>query len=251
MDKIIYYKDELNDEFSNSNIKPRTIDENYKYIHKNPFWHIGCFFTNLITFPIMILYPKIKFNLKYIGKEKLKGINTGYFIYANHTQVFGDTHFTKKAVFPRFNDIIVNSENVSMPFFGNSIQTLGAIPVPTNRSAYKNFFECIKKKINNKDAITIYPEAHIWPYYTKIRNFKAVSFKYPIELNVPSFCITNTYQKVKNNKVQIISYIDGPFYGENKQDLRDKIYNKMVERSENSNIEVIKYILDKEKAKDV
>ena len=36
--KIIYYQDELNDEFSEAQIKPRIIDENYKYIHKNPFW---------------------------------------------------------------------------------------------------------------------------------------------------------------------------------------------------------------------
>ena len=30
--KIIYYKDELNDEFSKAKIKPRVIDENYIYI---------------------------------------------------------------------------------------------------------------------------------------------------------------------------------------------------------------------------
>ena len=31
--KIIYYKDELNDEFSGAEITPRKIDENYKYKH--------------------------------------------------------------------------------------------------------------------------------------------------------------------------------------------------------------------------
>jgi len=30
--KVIYYKDELKDEFSTAQIKPRIIDENYKYI---------------------------------------------------------------------------------------------------------------------------------------------------------------------------------------------------------------------------
>ena len=31
--KTIYYKDELNDEFSTAQITPITIDENYKYKH--------------------------------------------------------------------------------------------------------------------------------------------------------------------------------------------------------------------------
>ena len=35
--KIIYYKDELNDEFSETKIVPRKIDEKYKYNHKSMF----------------------------------------------------------------------------------------------------------------------------------------------------------------------------------------------------------------------
>ena len=33
MEKIIYYEDELNDEFSSAQIDIRTIDENYVFIH--------------------------------------------------------------------------------------------------------------------------------------------------------------------------------------------------------------------------
>ncbi len=77
----------------------------------------------------------------------------------------------------------------------------------------KNFLATIEEKIKNKHSITIYPEAHIWPYYTKIRPFKEVSFKYPIQLNAPVYCITNTYQNYgKHNKIQLVTYVDGPFY---------------------------------------
>ena len=31
--QVIYYEDELNDEFSKAKIVPRKIDENYKYKH--------------------------------------------------------------------------------------------------------------------------------------------------------------------------------------------------------------------------
>ncbi len=253
MDKIIYYEDELNDEFSKSSIEPRIIDENYKYVHKNPLWNLCSFvLQNILSVPIKILYAKIKFRIKYIGKEKIKPYrNEGYFIYGNHTQPFADTFIPSIPMYPKRNFLIVNPVNISLKGTGTLVEMLGAMPIPSNKSAMKNFLEAIKQKMNKGYAITIYPEAHIWPYYTKIRPFKDVSFKYPIQLEKPAFCITNTYQSYgKNNKkIKIVSYIDGPFYPnkeltlkEQQKELRNKIYNCMEERSENSNIEHIKYI---------
>lgn len=253
MNKTIYYEDELNDEFSKSSIEPRIIDENYKYVHKNPLWNLCSFvLQNILSVPIKILYAKIKFRIKYIGKEKIKPYkNEGYFIYGNHTQPFADTFIPSIPMYPKRNFLIVNPVNISLKGTGTLVEMLGAMPIPSNKSAMKNFLEAIKQKTNKGYAITIYPEAHIWPYYTKIRQFKDVSFKYPIQLKKPAFCITNTYQSYgKNNKkIRIVSYIDGPFYPnkeltlkEQQKELRNKIYNCMEERSENSNIEHIKYI---------
>lgn len=249
--KIIYYKDELNDEFSEAKIKPRVIDENYKYIHRNIFWNIFCFvIQNIILAPIRIISAKLKFKIKYIGKENLKKYkHTGYFVYVNHTQPFFDTLIPTIPIYPKRNFFIVNPENVSIKFLGNIVQMMGAIPLPSNIAAMKNFKSAVSKCITKKYAITIYPEAHIWPYYTKIRPFKSGSFAYPIELDVPTFCITNTYQASKKGKVKMVSYIDGPFFANKtlskpnqKKDLRDKVYYQMVERSRNSNVEVIKYV---------
>lgn len=251
--KIIYYKDELNDEFSTAKITPRKIDENYKYIHKNPLWNLASILLqNVLSMPIKVLYSKIKFRIKYVGKEKLRPYkNEGYFIYVNHTQIFADTFIPSVGNYPKRNFFIVNPENVSMKHFETLVEMLGAIPVPDNKMAMKNFLETIEKRIENKSSITIYPEAHIWPYYTKIRPFKDVSFKYPVQLNKPSFCMTNTYQAYGKNKdkIQIVTYIDGPFFADSnlnkkqqQKNLRDKIYNCMVERSKNSNVEYIKYV---------
>lgn len=72
-EKIIYYSDELNDEFSNAKIEPRVIDENYKYEHKNILWNITAWLVqNVISVPIKFAYAKLKFKIKYIGREKLK-----------------------------------------------------------------------------------------------------------------------------------------------------------------------------------
>mgnify|MGYP004619036343 FL=1 len=248
--RIIYYKDELNDEFSEAKITPRIIDENYVYEHKNPLWKFASLaLQNVVSMPIKILYSKLKFRQKYIGKEKIKKYkNTGYFIYANHTQNFADVFIPSLPIYPKRNFFIVNPENVSMKFLGNIVQMLGAIPIPSNRKAMMNFLDSINKKIEKNCAITIYPEAHIWPYYTKIRPFKNVSFKYPVQLQKPTFCMTNTYQERKNGKVKITTYIDGPFFSdiknpvkEQQQELRDKVYEQMVQRSQNSTYEHIIY----------
>lgn len=250
--KIYYYEDELNDEFSTAQITPRKIDKNYIYLHRNPIWNICSILAqNVLSMPIKISYLKFKLKIKYIGKEKLKKHkNTGYFIYANHTQVFADTFIPSIPVYPKRNFFIVNPANVSMKGSGTIIEMLGAMPIPNERNGMKNFLEAIENRINKNYSITIYPEAHIWPYYTKIRPFKSVSFKYPVKMDKPSFCMTNTYKAYGKNKdkAKIITYIDGPFFAdktlplkEQQEDLRNKIYNCMVERSKNNDIEIIKY----------
>ena len=48
-------------------------DEKYKYLHKNIFWNLANFLVqNVLSVPIKELYAKLKFRIKYIGKEKLK-----------------------------------------------------------------------------------------------------------------------------------------------------------------------------------
>ena len=250
--KVIYYKDELNDEFSSAKITPRKIDENYKYKHGKVWDFCSWVIQNVISMPIKVGYAKLKFRIKFVGKEKLKDYkSSGYFVYANHTQAFADTFIPSIAVFPKRNFLIVNPENISVKPFGGLIEMLGAIPVPGNKTAMKNFLDVINEKMEKDYSITIYPEAHIWPYYTGIRNFKSVSFKYPVEFKKPVFCVTNTYQKCGKSmdKVRIVSYVDGPFFAdeslsvrEQKEELRNRVYECKVERSRNSNVEVVRYV---------
>lgn len=251
--KIIYYDDELNNEFSSAKINPITIDENYKYEH-NFLWNLCSFvLQNFLSMPIKMLYAKIKFKHTIIGKEKFKECKKrGYFIYANHTQEFADTFFPSLSNYPKRNFFIVNPENISMKGLKHLVELLGAIPVPGNIKSTKRFKEIINKYINKEYSITIYPEAHIWPYYTKIRPFKDVSFKYPVELNVPIYTITNTYC-LNKGKIQIKSYVDGPFFPDIKlskkdaqSNLRNIAYKTMCERAKESSYEHIKYIKKQE-----
>ena len=247
--QIIYYQDEINDDFANSNINAIKIDKNYKYIHKNLIWKFISFFAyRIIATPVSYIYAKIKFGIKVENKKILKYYkNQGYFIYANHTQPILDTLIPTIIGFPKKAYVIAHPDNLSIKYIGKINGMLGALPIPGDITSSKNFMKSIKYFIKKKNIIAVYPEAHVWPYYTKIRNFKSVSFKYPVQLNVPSFAFTTTYHS-KNNKPKITVYIDGPFYPKNNQnkkqsqeDLRNEIYTCMNNRSKNSDFEYIKY----------
>ena len=135
-------------------------------------------------------------------------------------------------------------------------KSLGALPLPQTKNQFKNYLNAIEKINAKKNGITIYPEAHIWPKYNKIRPFLSVSFAYPTKLNSPCFTKTTVYKTTKNGKTKPIIYFDGPFYPdmnlsykERQKDLRDRIYNQMQERSVNSQSD-INFIYKKVYSKD-
>lgn len=253
MKKVVYYSDEINEEHSDKTFKiKKEIDSNYKYSNNNLFYRILSFIVyRLIATPFAFIYCKVFKGIKFKNVKVLKQLkNEGCFIYGNHTNPYSDAFSPHIITFPKKVYTIVHAANLNLPILGQSTKMLGALPVPTKLNGTRNFLSEIEKRCKQGNPILIYPEAHIWPYYTKIRPFTATSFSYPVKLNKPSFVLTTTYQRSNIlKKTQIVIYVDGPFYGNPKltlknqqHELRDKVYNCMLKRSENNNVEVIKYI---------
>ena len=255
--RVTYYTDERNDEFSTAEITPRTIDGSYKYCHESLFKKFTHFFWYRSIFtPIAYFYTKAVFHHKTVGNSVFESYrDVGYFMYGNHTQDIGDAFIPNMINIPKDNYVIVHPNNVSMPFLGKITPSLGALPLPDDLAAYRNFIKAVERRIGEGHAVVIYPEAHIWPFYTKIRQFKDDSFQYPVKLGVPVFCFTNTYQKRKHSKrPRIVTYIDGPFYPdkslsqkEQRKNLRDQVYNAMCERAKSSDVVWIEYIKREDK----
>jgi len=258
--KIIYYSDELNDEFANDSIQAKVIDESYAYLGGKArkighfIWYI------LLARPLAYVYMKLWYGHRIIGREKLrykdKNINEkGIFLYGNHTNALADALIPSMISFPKDAYVVVHPNNVSMPVLGSITPSLGALPLPSNIAATKNFLAAVQYHIDYKDNVIIYPEAHIWPYYTKIRPFQDKSFRYPVQYGALVYCFTNVYRKRLFRKTpKIITYIDGPFTAdkalskaEKKKVLRDKVFRIMVQRSRQNNIEVVKYIKKEKK----
>jgi len=255
--RIIYYRDELRDEFSTAQITPRRIDGNYVYCH-NSLWKrwTHFFWYRMVFTPIAYFYTKMKFAHKTVGNELMKEFrDRGYFMYGNHTQDIGDAFIPNMINLPKDNYVVVHPNNVSMPFLGRITPSLGALPLPDDMAACRNFVKAMERRLEEGHAVVIYPEAHIWPYYTGIRPFPDDSFAYPVKFGVPVFCFTNTYQKRKGSKEpRIVTYVDGPFYPDpalpakaRRRDLRDRIYACMCRRAESSTVTRIQYIKMEEK----
>ncbi|MBQ7881069.1 MAG: hypothetical protein IJ358_04435 [Clostridia bacterium] len=249
--RIVYYDDELNNEFSGSKVKSKTIGSNYKYISKNPIYKFFSFIAyRLIATPIAFMYKWCK-SVRFENKQVLKKCKgKGYFVYANHTNRASDVLSPHLISFPTKTYTVVASENMNIPGIWGATKMLGALPLPNTLEGSRNFVNALEKRVVQGYPVLIYPEAHIWPYYTGVRPFKSTAFRYPVKFQDPSYCYTTTYQKNGNKKKpKIVIYVDGPFYPnksldlkEQQEDLRNRIYNCMLERSKNSNFEMIKYV---------
>lgn len=248
--KTIYYTDELNEEFSEAKIQAKRIDGHYRYggtflrpLGRGLLYHA-------IVKPLARVWLKVKFGHRIVGGEVLKPYrHEGYYLFGNHTNPVADAYIPTMLSFHKGTFVIVHPANVSMPVLGKLTPSLGAVPLPDDKDATRNFLAYLHQLIQDHKSVTIYPEAHIWPYYTKIRPFGKDAFRYPIKEGVPVFCFVNTYQKRKHRKTpRIVTYVDGPFFpaegmdgADKRQELRDRVYNRMVEFSEHNNVELIHY----------
>ena len=253
--RVIYYRDELGDEFSSAKIEAKRIDENYRYVREDLFHRALAFFAyRIVATPLSKLCLFLSGH-RIVNRKVLKKAKGNYFLYANHTNAAADPFIPSMVAFPKKVSVIVHPANVSMPVLGRITPYLGALPLPDTLKATENFLSALDLRVKQADAICIYPEAHIWPYYTGIRNFKDASFRYPVQYGSPVFSFTNTYHKRKFfKKPKIVTYVDGPFYPdktipakEAKRKLRDEVYAAMVARSKLSDIDYIVYLPETER----
>lgn len=257
--KIVYYSDPLNEEFSETQIQARKIDGGYDYLPRGAWKRFTRFFWyRIVATPFAWLFLKLKFRHRIVGRDALRQLQkgAGCFLFGNHTQEVADAFIPTFVGFPRRASVIVHPNNVSMPVLGHITPSLGALPLPDDMDASRNFLQAVETRLGEGNAVCIYPEAHIWPYCTFIRPFSDKSFRYPVKYGAASYCFTNTYQAKKpNGRVRIVTYVDGPFYPDptlpipqRRKALRDQIYGAMTERAKCSNVERVRYVPREEKS---
>ena len=251
---IIYYSDELNDDFDDIGLDRPPVPENYKYKRTNPF---NNFLSNALYYLVAapVLSTVCFFSgVKVKNRKNIKLIKKcGGYIYANHTSFLDMFMYQVRVVgYVKRTNVIGFSDTTTIPIVKNLARALGYIPIPTDIKGQAKFMDALKFYSNKNQFILIFPEAHIWPYYTKIRPFVSASFHYPAKFNKPVIPVTTVYRKgrFKNSKPKPTLIVGDPIYPkeeltlkENKEYLRNECYNQMVKASESyDQYEYFKYV---------
>ena len=256
-ERVFYYASEEDDPIKTDEQEKKVevrLPEGYEFIPKNPFVKLY----SAALFRIFKLfgqyYERGYWQAKFYGREKLKKAKgKGYVIYANHTNPFHDV-FGPAIAADRRIFTIISPVNLKIPGIGKVLPYIGGLPLGKTTEEKKAFNKAVDKRLKQKKVLVIYPEAHVWPYATKIRKFPAGdrSFKYAVRNNLPIFTMTTTYHKRKDNKrgelPRMDIYIDGPFWldvnlgeDENRAKLAKEAYDSMVKYSKKNSYEYFQY----------
>ncbi len=260
-ERVFYYASEEDDPIKTDEQEAKIevgLPEGYQFIPRNIFKRMLASVMYRAFKVFGQYYERGYWQAKFYGRDKLKKARgKGYVIYANHTNPFHDV-FGPAIAADRRIFTIINPVNLLVPGIGKMLPLLGAMPLGKTKEEKAAFNDAIDKRLKQKKCLVIYPEAHVWPYYTGIKKFPAGdrSFKYPVRNNLPVFTMTTTYHRRKNNKrgdlPRMDIYIDGPFWpdknlseDENRAKLAKEAYESMVKYSGNNTYEYFKYIKKK------
>lgn len=257
--KTVYYTDPLNDDFSSSNktFKSKALPKNFKFYHSSPiYWFFSGFIYYIIAIPLFWVVGRLVYGFRIRGKRKFRKTKIGrqgFFVYGNHTQI-GDAFFAPVWLIPpRRTFVVCSTESVSKDLLRPIEMMIGALPLPSYPEQTKHFLDAIEKHIKHGNAIMIFPEAHIWPYSTRIRPFPETSFTYPASLGRPVLATCVTYEERKILKFlppRVVMHVSSLYYpdmskplGERTKILREQVYTYMVETSSSlDNAEYIRYL---------
>jgi 1-acyl-sn-glycerol-3-phosphate acyltransferase len=255
----IYYSDVLHDDFLATSLKRPEIPEDYKFKRTNL---INNFFSRILYY--LIAHPILGMMMLILGtkiknKKNLKAVKgKGAFLYGNHTTFTDAFKVQAYVVWSRRVNIIGFSDSYSMPIVRNLVRALGYLPLPESLEGQIRLIDSLKFYIKDKKQyVLIYPEAHIWPYYTKIRPFVAASFHYPAKLMAPIIPMVTTYRKplFKGLRPRETIWIGeaifpkvGASIKENKDYLREECYKQMEKISSSvEQYETYRYIYREKK----
>ena len=248
-ERVRYYHS-FDEDFVAAKDQSYRVGEDYQWVRTDRRSRILSALTYAVAFVLSSVGCRIFLRMRFRDRNKLKAVGkTGAFLYANHTQPVGDVFLPALAVVPRRVFVVVSPANLSIPVIGKLLPYLGALPTADSVSGLRKLTQAMEYRLEQKKWIVIYPEAHVWKYYTGIRPFPETAFRFPVKMGKPAYCMTTTYQKRRfGKKPRTVVYLDGPFFADGEGNvrqqtvrLRDQVFACMEQRSRRSNCEYIPY----------
>ncbi|WP_125704225.1 1-acyl-sn-glycerol-3-phosphate acyltransferase [Lacticaseibacillus daqingensis] len=184
----------------------------------------------------------------FIGAEKLRQCTGGCFLFVNHTQPVGDAFMPFVLGQSRPVYVVAAAANLAVPVLGRLIPRGGGLILPSHPRGLHAFGQTVAQAIADGAIVTLYPEAHVWPFATQIRPFVTGAFHYPVAAKAPVFVQTNTYQPGFWGRPRITAYLDGPFWPDpswsrqvQRQQLAQQVHATMCWRAQANTVEPIQY----------
>lgn len=244
----VRYFESFTDDFEQSANQNFELPKDYKWVRDD--W--GSRLLAVLIYALAVIfssvYCKFFLHMRIRGRKNVKGLKGDFFIYGNHTQPIGDVFIPALCVLPKRIYTVVGTANYGIPVIGKILPFLGALPIVDSLHGIKELNKAMEYRLEKYHPIVIYPEAHVWEYYTQVRPFPETSFKFPVKFGKPTFAMTVTYKKSRLFKRPIMEvFLDGPFYPngntakEKTTDLHNQVFSAMQQRSRNSNYSYIEY----------
>lgn len=254
-ERVFYFESEEADPIKTDEQEKKIevgLPEGYEFIPRNVFVKMYSAVLYRIFWVFGQWYERRYWQMKVHGRDKLKAARgKGYVLYANHTNPFHDVFGPAVAVNRRIFTVI-SPVNLKVPGIGKFLPLIGGMPLGKTKSEKQAFNEAVDKRLSQRKVLVIYPEAHVWPYYTGVRKFPAgdKSLKYATRNNLPVYTMTTTYHKRKGRELPRIEvYLDGPFWSdadlpeeENRTRLADEVYQSLVRNAKHSTYEYFRYV---------
>jgi len=195
------------------------------------------------------LYCHIGRSVTFKNAWRLKAAGDhGFVLYGNHTQPTGDVLIPYYLGDHRTFNALVSPANLGIPVIGSLASRGGAIPTPQTLHQLGRFNRAVMAKLAADEWVLIYPEEHVWPYYTGVRPFNPAAFHFPVAAQVPAYCLTVTYRKRWGRRPRLVVYLDGPFFPDaslpakqKQRVLQQQIQAQMTKRAATSNVQYVTY----------
>lgn len=248
MKETRYYA-RFTDDFVKSPQQGLRLPENYVYVRTGWLSRLWAAVVYALALLVSFFYCRLGLRMHIRGRKNLRRAGKGgLFLYGNHTQPVGDVFTPAHCLFPRRIYTLASPANYGLLVIGRLLPYLGALPVADTVHGMRALQQAMDTRLRQGCGIVVYPEAHVWEYYTGIRPFPVTSFKFPVRFEVPVYAMTVTYQAARwGKRPRMVVYIDGPFAptgdtaAQKAESLRAAVRTAMEERSRMSTVEYIRY----------
>ncbi|ETY74417.1 lysophospholipid acyltransferase family protein [Lactiplantibacillus fabifermentans] len=191
------------------------------------------------------LYVKGWWRPRIIGRLPPQG---AYVLYANHTQPTADVLLPLVVGGAQRFNALISPANLKVPIVGPWLPWAGGLALPATGRQLAQLTQLVTQRLQNQQFLMLYPESHVWPYYTQIRPFNVSAFHFPVASHVPAYVMTTTYQAPRHHRPQVTVFIDGPFWPDEQRprkvqqhQLSQQVRTCMQHRAEASTYQYVQY----------